>query len=33
MLLKDKEEQINYIKSEIISRLGILPSEVEERKE
>lgn len=33
MLLKDKEEQINYIKSEIISRLGILPSKVEERKE
>ena len=33
MLLKEKKEQIDYIKSEIISRLGILPSEVDERKE
>lgn len=33
MLLKDKKEQMDYIKSEIINRLGILPSEVEERKE
>lgn len=33
MLLKDKKEQIDYIKSEIINRLGILPSEVDERKE
>lgn len=33
MLLKDKKEQIDYIKSEIVSRLGILPSEVNERKE
>lgn len=32
MQLKEKEEQIDYIKSEIISRLGILPSEVDERK-
>lgn len=33
MLLKNKKEQINYIKSEIINRLGILPSEIDERKE
>lgn len=33
MLLKNKKEQIDYIKSEIINRLGILPSEVDERKE
>ena len=33
MLLKDKKEQIDFIKSEIINRLGILPSEVNERKE
>lgn len=33
MVLKDKKEQINYIKSEIINRLGILPSEANERKE
>ncbi len=33
MLLKEKKEQIDYIKSEIISRLGILPSEADERKE
>lgn len=33
MLLKEMKEQIDYIKSEIISRLGILPSEVDERKE
>ena len=33
MLLKEKKEQIDYIKSEIISRLGILPSKVDERKE
>lgn len=33
MLLKDKKEQIDFIKSEIINRLGILPSEVHERKE
>lgn len=32
MLLKNKKEQIDYIKSEIINRLGILPSEVDERK-
>lgn len=32
MALKEKEEQINFIKSEIINRLGILPSEVNERK-
>lgn len=33
MQLKDKKEQISYIKSEIINRLSILPSEVNERKE
>lgn len=33
MLLKNRKEQIDYIKSEIIKRLGILPSEVDERKE
>lgn len=33
MLLKDRKEQIDYIKLEIINRLGILPSEVNERKE
>ena len=33
MLLRDKKEQIDYIKSEIVSRLGILPSEVNEREE
>lgn len=33
MILKNKKEQIDYIKSEIINRLGILPSEVDERKE
>lgn len=33
MLLKDKREQIGYIKSEIINRLGILPREIDERKE
>lgn len=33
MLLKDKKEQIEYIKSEIINRLGILPSELDQRKE
>ena len=33
MLLKDKKEQIDYIESEIVRRLGILPSEVNERKE
>lgn len=33
MILKEKKEQIDYIKSEIVSRLGILPSEVDERKE
>ena len=33
MLLKNKNEQIDYIKSEIINKLGILPSEVDERKE
>lgn len=32
MLLKDRKKQIDYIKSEIIKRLGILPSEVDERK-
>lgn len=32
MALKEKKEQINFIKSEIINRLGILPSEVNERK-
>lgn len=33
MMLKNKKEQIDYIKSEIINRLGILQSEVNERKE
>lgn len=33
MLIKNKKEQLDYIKSEVINRLGILPSEVEERKE
>ena len=33
MQLKDKKEQISYIKSEIINRLSILPSEVNEIKE
>lgn len=33
MLLKTKKEQIDYIKSEILNRLGILPSEVDTRKE
>lgn len=32
MLIKDKKEQIDYIKSEITNRLGILPSEIEERE-
>lgn len=32
MLLKDEKEQIDYIKYEIINRLGILPSEINERK-
>ena len=33
MLIKNKKEQIDYIKLEIMNRLGILPSEVDERKE
>ena len=33
MLLKDKKEQIDYIKLKIINRLGIFPSEKDERKE
>lgn len=33
MALKNKGDQIDYIKLEIINRLGILPSEINERKE